>query len=53
MSSLSWAPADAIGALAGGGVSDQFGQTAGYLALGALCIAMLATITPRRIAVTG
>jgi predicted MFS family arabinose efflux permease len=50
---LSWAPAGAIGALAGGALADLLGVSASYLVLGGLCVAMAFAVTPRRVAVAG
>jgi MFS family permease len=48
---LAWAPAGAIGAVAGGALADHFGDTASYAVLAALCGATLVLVTPRRVAI--
>jgi predicted MFS family arabinose efflux permease len=48
---LAWAPAGAVGAIAGGGLADGLGDTTSYSILAALCVATLLLVTPRRAAI--
>jgi predicted MFS family arabinose efflux permease len=49
---LAWAPAGAVGAIAGGALADQLGDGTSYSMLAALCAATLLLVTPRRVAIT-
>ena len=48
---FSWAPAGAIGSIAGGWLADVLGNGSSYLVLAALCGVTLLVITPRRVAI--
>jgi MFS family permease len=48
---FSWAPAGAIGAIAGGWLADLLGNGGSYLVLASICAVTLLVITPRRVAV--
>ena len=48
---FAWAPAGAIGAIAGGSLADQLGNGGSYLVLALLCGVTLLAITPRRVAI--
>jgi MFS family permease len=48
---FAWAPAGALGAVAGGALGDSLGDTASYAMLAALCAATLILVTPRRVAI--
>jgi predicted MFS family arabinose efflux permease len=48
---FSWAPAGAIGAIAGGWLADMLGNGSSYLVLAAICGVTLLVITPRRVAI--
>jgi MFS family permease len=49
---LAWAPAGALGAIAGGALGDHLGDGTSYSMLAALCAATLLLVTPRRVAIT-
>ena len=48
---FSWAPAGAIGSIAGGWLADLLGNGSSYLVLASLCGLTLLVITPRRVAI--
>ena len=48
---FSWAPAGAIGAIAGGWLADLLGNGTSYLVLASICAVTLCVITPRRVAI--
>ncbi len=48
---FAWAPAGALGAVAGGALGDQLGDTASYAVLAAICAVTLVLVTPRRVAI--
>ena len=48
---FSWAPAGAVGAIAGGWLADLLGNGSAYLVLAAICGVTLLVITPRRVAI--
>ncbi|MDX6629757.1 MAG: hypothetical protein QOH00_2003 [Gaiellales bacterium] len=48
---FAWAPAGAIGAIAGGWLADALGNGSSYLVLASICGATLLLITPRRVAI--
>ncbi|MDX6540360.1 MAG: hypothetical protein QOI71_1970 [Gaiellales bacterium] len=48
---LAWAPAGAIGAVAGGILADHLGNASSYVVLAAVCAATLLLLTPRRVAI--
>jgi MFS family permease len=48
---FSWAPAGAIGAIAGGWLADVLGNGTSYLVLASICAVTLCVITPRRVAI--
>jgi MFS family permease len=48
---FSWAPAGAVGAIAGGWLADLLGNGSAYLELAAICGVTLLVITPRRVAI--
>ena len=48
---LAWAPAGAIGAVAGGILADRLGNASSYVLLAAVCAATLLLLTPRRVAI--
>jgi predicted MFS family arabinose efflux permease len=48
---LAWAPAGAVGAVAGGALADSLGDATSYSVLAALCAATLLLVTPRRVAI--
>jgi predicted MFS family arabinose efflux permease len=48
---LSWAPAGAIGSIAGASLADSLGTASSYLVLAALCALTALVITPRRTAI--
>jgi MFS family permease len=50
---FSWAPAGAIGSIAGGWLADVLGNGSSYLVLASLCGLTLLLITPRRVAIAG
>ena len=49
---LAWAPAGAVGAIAGGALADQLGDGTSYSMLAVLCAATLLLVTPGRVAIT-
>jgi MFS family permease len=48
---FSWAPAGAIGSIAGGWLADVLGNGSSYLVLASICGLTLLVITPRRVAI--
>jgi MFS family permease len=48
---LAWAPAGAVGAIAGGALADRLGDTTSYSILATLCAATLLLVTPHRVAI--
>jgi MFS family permease len=48
---FAWAPAGALGAIAGGALGDRLGDTASYAVLAVICAATLVLVTPRRVAI--
>ena len=48
---FSWAPAGAVGAIAGGWLADLLGNGSAYLVLAAICGVTLLVITPGRVAI--
>ncbi len=48
---FAWAPAGAIGAVAGGSLADLLGNASSYLVLALICGVTLLAITPRRVAI--
>jgi hypothetical protein len=48
---LSWAPAGAVGSIAGASLADSLGTASSYLVLAAICALTALVITPRRTAV--
>jgi MFS family permease len=50
---FAWAPAGAIGAIAGGSLAGLLGNGSSYLVLASICVATLLVITPRRVAIAG
>jgi MFS family permease len=48
---FAWAPAGAIGAVAGGAFADVLGNGSSYLVLASICAVTLLVITPRRVAI--
>ena len=49
---LAWAPAGAVGAIAGGALADHLGDATSYSLLATLCATTLLLLTPRRVAIT-
>lgn len=48
---FSWAPAGAVGSIAGGWLADLLGNGTAYLVLASICAVTLCVITPRRVAI--
>ena len=48
---FAWAPAGAIGSIAGGSLGDVLGNGAAYVVLASICCVTLLVITPRRVAI--
>jgi MFS family permease len=48
---FAWAPAGALGAIAGGWLGDVLGNASPYLVLASICALTLFVITPRRVAI--
>jgi MFS family permease len=48
---LAWAPAGAVGAIAGGALADHLGDGTSYSLLAALCAATLLLVTQRQVAI--
>jgi predicted MFS family arabinose efflux permease len=48
---FAWAPAGALGAIAGGWLGDVLGNASPYLVLASICALTLLVITPRRVAI--
>jgi MFS family permease len=49
---FAWAPAGALGAIAGGWLGDVIGNAGSYVVLASICALTLLVITPRRVAIS-